>query len=1022
VPQGIPPYDFLEDAAAELAAPLLAHLMPPNPAPDLLPFLQSALGHRYRLERELAGGGMSRVFIGEELGLSRRVVLKALPPEMTLATSAERFRREIQLAASLQHPHIVPLLSAGEAEGSAGSGTGQVEAVLYYTMPFVEGESLHRRLERSGRLSLPEAVRIGREITAALGYAHRHGVVHRDIKPGNILLTEDGALVLDFGVAKALSAPSGDPAVLTSVGLVLGTPAYMAPEQAAADPQVDHRADLYALGCVIYEMVSGRPPFAPSSRQAMLAAHAAETPTAVSSLRPDLPPALASLIMSLLAKHPANRPQSASLVLGVLDGIATQATPTVIPHVLRSPTHQRLWWPAAGIAALVGTGVLVGHLARAGTPARLDRQLVAIAPFRVSSVDTSLAYLREGMVDLLATKLNGTAALRSADPRTLLGAAQRPGDLVLPSREEASALARSAGAGRMIQGEVVGTGASLTISASLIDVASGKMQAQTSVEGAPDSVTRLVDGLAARLLSLGAGESSDRLATLTSTSLPALRAYLDGQSLLRRGLFERAAEQFDRALAFDSTFALAGLGSQRAAEWFFVGDPTQGGQPAWRHRERLSARDKAQLAVMLGPRFPGRSDRRDILEAAERFARLAPDSPESWYALGDRLFHDGPLLGIADALPRADAAFGRALAIDSGFAPALIHKPVLAFELGDTAGLRKAVSRFLAIDSTSPRAAQCRWYLPAALGDSAGMRVAFRDDSLPARVHAISHIALAQGVGMSQVTGLLERARRAALTAEERAMVDWDMYAHLNHLGRALQASSMLPSLEGAGRHLLPASVGLFGDGDSAAMLESIAVLERAVGSALATTDEETVNNRYLVGQYAFARGRTREVRGVIADLRRAHVPRDTSTSSPEAYAVILEAQLAARHGSSDAGRLLAALDSILMRGPYLPSVAGNLVAARLHEQRGELAAALAAVRRRAFDIVDFPEYVTYLREEGRLAALTGDRVGAARAYHRYLAIRIDPEPQLRAQVAQVRADLAAVEQGGEGGSVTRRP
>jgi eukaryotic-like serine/threonine-protein kinase len=248
--------------------------------------LQQALGAAYAIERELGGGGMSRVFVAEERALGRKVVVKVLPPELAGEVSVERFRREIHLAASLQHPHVVPVLSAGSA-GDPLAG----DRLLYYTMPFVDGESLRERLDRSGALPVGEALRILRELADALAYAHRQGVVHRDIKPANVLLTEGHAVVTDFGVAKAIEAASGldrperaegardlSAARLTATGLAVGTPAYMAPEQATADPHVDHRADLYALGAVAYEMLAGQPPFTGSSSQAVLAAHVTRPP------------------------------------------------------------------------------------------------------------------------------------------------------------------------------------------------------------------------------------------------------------------------------------------------------------------------------------------------------------------------------------------------------------------------------------------------------------------------------------------------------------------------------------------------------------------------------------------------------------------------------------------------------------------------------------------------------------------------------------------------------------------------
>ena len=302
---------------------------------DLREQIQTSLGGSYLLERELASGGMSRVFVAHDATLGRKVVVKVLHPELGEGLSVERFRREIKVAAQLQHPHIVPLLASGELG----------EGLLYYTMPLVEGASLRDRLTREGGLPIPAVVGILRDVASALGYAHRHHVVHRDIKPENILLADGGALVTDFGIAKALTAArTGEqsidgraPSTLTVRGTSLGTPAYMAPEQAAGDV-VDHRADLYALGVIGYELLAGRPPFDGRTAQQLLAAHASTRPDPVARHRPTVPRDLAALVMQLLEKQPADRPQSAEQVLSLLEGesrpSARPAPLTLLPWVL----------------------------------------------------------------------------------------------------------------------------------------------------------------------------------------------------------------------------------------------------------------------------------------------------------------------------------------------------------------------------------------------------------------------------------------------------------------------------------------------------------------------------------------------------------------------------------------------------------------------------------------------------------------------------------------------------------------
>ena len=320
---------------------------------DLRDQLQTTLGSAYTLERELGGGGMSRVFVAEETSLERKVVVKVLPPELTAGVNVDRFKREILLAAKLQHPHIVPVLAAGETNG-----------LPYYTMPFVEGESLRAALARGGALSITDAIGILRDVAKALAYAHERGIVHRDIKPENVLLSGGSAVVADFGIAKALSASrtSAPNATLTQVGTSLGTPAYMAPEQAAADPATDHRADLYAFGCMAYELLAGRPPFSGRTPQKLLAAQMGEAPQPIAELRPDTPPDLAVMVMRCLAKDAADRPQSAADLVGVLDSVTSGGGHAALPPILLGGKYA-LWRALALYAAAFVVVALVSKSA-----------------------------------------------------------------------------------------------------------------------------------------------------------------------------------------------------------------------------------------------------------------------------------------------------------------------------------------------------------------------------------------------------------------------------------------------------------------------------------------------------------------------------------------------------------------------------------------------------------------------------------------------------------------------------------
>ena len=307
--------------------------------------VQLSLGNAYTIERELGGGGMSRTYVAMEQALSRRVVVKVLSPELAAGVSVDRFRREIMLAAKLQHPHVVPVLSSGDADG-----------LPWFTMPFVEGESLRARLSR-GPLGIGEITGILRDVARALEFAHSHGVVHRDIKPDNVLLAGSSATVTDFGIAKAISAARTGPegSTLTMAGTSIGSPAYMAPEQAAGDPNIDHRSDIYAFGCMAYELLAGRPPFTGSSPAKLLGAHLGEAPRDVREFRADAPTALADLVMRCLAKDPDHRPSQAIDLVRVLDSVTSSGSATAAPAILapriRAARALVVW---AGATALVG--------------------------------------------------------------------------------------------------------------------------------------------------------------------------------------------------------------------------------------------------------------------------------------------------------------------------------------------------------------------------------------------------------------------------------------------------------------------------------------------------------------------------------------------------------------------------------------------------------------------------------------------------------------------------------------------
>jgi serine/threonine-protein kinase len=298
--------------------------------------LEAALGGAYAIGQELTGGGMSHVFVATERALGRKVVIKVLPPDFAAGVNRDRFQREIQLAARLQHPHIVPLLSAGEHG-----------RLLWYTMPYIEGESLRTQIDRRGRLPVREVLRLISDVAEALAFAHGQGVIHRDIKPGNVLVQQGHALVTDFGVAKALSAalPSG---AGTSTGMAIGTPSYMAPEQLASDPAADHRVDIYALGLLAYELLTGASPFEGPSPRETMAAQLTRIPPPLDSANPEVSPQLARIVSSCLQKDPARRPASAEDVVRQLEELSSG---TVTARRQPRPALRWLGLAAAGAAA-----------------------------------------------------------------------------------------------------------------------------------------------------------------------------------------------------------------------------------------------------------------------------------------------------------------------------------------------------------------------------------------------------------------------------------------------------------------------------------------------------------------------------------------------------------------------------------------------------------------------------------------------------------------------------------------------
>jgi len=948
--------------------------------------LRAALADRYTLERQVGHGGMATVYLAQDRKHHRRVAIKVLKPELAAALGPERFLREIEIAAGLNHPHILPLYDSGEAGAS-----------LYYVMPYVEGETLRDRLNRERQLPLEDALRITREVADALSYAHDHKVVHRDIKPENILFQAAHAVVSDFGIARAITAAAGGS--LTATGIAIGTPAYMSPEQATGSSRLDGRSDIYGLGCVLYEMLAGEPPYTGPTAQVVIAKRLADPVPSVRRLRETVSPAIDAAVSKALAKAPADRFATAAQLGEAL-------TRAGAPVARRRLSARRLL-VAGAVTAVIGALVLTVARWRAGAGPALDPNLVAVVPFEV--LDPKLELWREGLVDVLSANLDGAGPLRTVPPTVVIHRWRGRGD-----RASATQFGRATGARRVVFGTLVGSGVdSVRLSATVLDVASGAVT-QHEVRESANRLDRLADSLTVDLLREFGGSrpmTAVRVGSLGTISLPALKAFLRGEQFLRRTVWDSARIYYRRAVELDSGFANAWKQLGLATDWMGEVSPALSYylQAAKRSSRSLNPHDSMLIAGML---LLEQSDA-DIRDSAyhEHRARLLaamqaavdayPDDPEMWDYVG--VVHELWHVPGRDDLAQARAAFSRAIALDPAYGPAYLHALDLAARTGQRAEAVRTIDAYLALGPTAESAEAARLVrrvLVTTEDGTAGIRIAI--DSAPDAVLFTALPFLWDWPDANEADVLI--ARRLATTRDERPYITssfgdsllrrrWAalILAHHGHWREAYVTGG--PPIHYFVGLLLggaPADSSGAWFSSSAPSFQNYFQVDRFLNFALPwwATQKDTAALRWTARRGEVTAGRaTRNTEGRLWGRYQAGAAR--------AFLAL------ARGDSADALHELVALPDTVC-----DCLMHRVVAAQLLEAEGRFAAADSQLARAHPAMLDLADGYWHL-ERGRVAERV-ERVAEAVEEYRYVAaLWRHADPQLQPYVREARAALA---------------
>lgn len=634
--------------------------------------LEGGLAGRYEILDEIGHGGMAIVFRARDIRHDRHVAIKVLRPELAVALGAERFEREIKIEARLNHQNVLALFDSGRCRH-----------LLYYVAPWAEEGSLKERLRNTTTLSIEDAVRVTREVGEALAHAHANGIVHRDVKPDNILFRSGHAMLADFGIAHA--AAEGLVPSLTQSGMAVGTPKYMSPEQGAGEIHVDGRSDQYALACILFEMLTGDPPFTGRSAQSIIARHLSDQPPSLAAIRPDVPPAVVAAVERALRKRAQDR---FATITDFVDALSLSESGAFRSEQQRAERRRRL--ATAGVVVL-GLAVL-STLALQPPPPTLSSTNVAIFPLGVRGLVAGDSGIGVGIAYLLEAALERAEPLRLIDITTELSpeGLQNPEGI---SGATANRIARDAHAGWLLRGVLQGHADSVTIILRLYSVAGDSLVRQVSVSG--DAVSALpyrlgIDAIKLLLPSLIEPTREVDLGPLRDRSAAAIALWMQGERRYRQSKFSEAVEFYERALAVDSSLALAAVKGAWAAEWLHDEAKAIALVAMALSRDSLLPPRYAAFARALQFRLRGEAD--SAVAGIMAVMRTSPDWAEASFALGETYYHLLPVTGGGDALARR--AFERSIAADSGFAPPLFHLAEMAFREGRVAEGRRLVEHF----------------------------------------------------------------------------------------------------------------------------------------------------------------------------------------------------------------------------------------------------------------------------------------------------------------------------------------